>query len=76
MKSSNADPHGTEAGVAALPPMNRASDGTGHVSAAAIPARRPTRLRAFVSELRAAWRGPATPPPVPRIVDYPVRRRP
>jgi hypothetical protein len=95
MNTSNADPYGTEAGVAALPPTatascaipdgddsvaplvtNRAPDGTGRVSAAAMTDRRPTRLRALVSELRAAWRDPATPPPVPRIVDYPVRRRP
>jgi hypothetical protein len=72
MNISNDDPSGPEAPVTASP-----ADGAGRATAsAAVPARRPTRLRAFLSELWADWNDPASPPPWPRLVDYPFRRRP
>jgi hypothetical protein len=72
MSIGNDDPSGTEA-----PVTTSRSDGAGHPTAsAAVPARRPSRLRAFLSELWAAWNEPASPPPTPRLVDYPFRRRP
>jgi hypothetical protein len=53
------------------------SDGAGHATAAATVTRRPTRLREFLSGWLAARRDRPPPPPnVPRLVDYPFRRRP